>query len=78
MARITRDNVDHYLNLLNENLAAENKPYRYEITAQNGGYGLDKYKGDVCVDYCIAGLKLRELYDIVRFAANVQADNLLA
>ena len=75
--RITRDNVNHYLAILNGALEQANAPLRYRVTAYNGGYGLDKYKGDVCVDNCVAGLKMRELYEIVRFAAFSHSDNLV-
>lgn len=76
MARITRTEVDHYISVLNGVLAAMGAKYRYKLQPVAGGYTLEKYntKGDL-VDTCIGGQSLREVYEIVRFSANMISDN---
>lgn len=75
MARMTREQVEHYITVLNSKLANMGAPLQYRIRPVAGGYALDKYKGDVQVDYCVSGQSLREVYEIVRFAANMICDN---
>lgn len=75
MARITRDNVEHYITVLNSKLDAMGAPLRYRLIPENGGYALYKYRGDIQIDYCVCGQKLREVYEQVRFAANMICDN---
>ena len=73
--KITRDNVEFYIGILNAKLEKMDAELRYKMIPVAGGYELQKWKGDVQVDYCISGQKLREVYEIVRFAANVLSDN---
>lgn len=75
MARITRSEVEHYITTLNAKLENMGAPLQYRIRPVAGGYSLDKYKGDIQVDYCVSGQSLREVYEIVRFAANMLCDN---
>lgn len=75
MARMTREQVEHYITVLNNKLKDMGAPLRYTIIPENGGYTLYKYKGIIQVDYCVAGQSLREVYEIVRFAANMICDN---
>ncbi|AZU97962.1 hypothetical protein BZF66_05880 [Salmonella enterica] len=73
--KITRENVEFYIGILNAKLEQMDAPLRYKMIPVAGGYELQKYKGDIQVDYCVSGQKLREVYEIVRFAANMISDN---
>ena len=73
--KITRTEVNHYLSVLNNKLAAIGAKYRYDLQPVAGGYTLEKYSNGDLVDTCIGGQTLRAVYEIIRFSANMIGDN---